>query len=39
MLAGGALNLVAGVTGVALERLVAVRAVEFDFRFVHKLDL
>lgn len=35
--AGGALNLTACVTGVALQWLVTVGAVEFEFEFIHKL--
>lgn len=37
--AGGALNLPARVAGVALQRLVAVGTIEFEFLCVHKLDL
>jgi hypothetical protein len=37
MLAGRALNLATGVTGVAFQRLVAVATVEFEFRGRHKL--
>ena len=37
MLAGRALNLASGVAGVAFQRLIAVAAVEFEFRCGHKL--
>jgi hypothetical protein len=37
MLAGRALNLASGMAGVALQRLVAVAAVELEFRCGHKL--
>jgi hypothetical protein len=37
MLAGGTLNLPPSVAGIALQRLVAVGTVEFEFVRVHKL--
>jgi hypothetical protein len=37
VLAGGALNLPAGVNRFALQRLVAVLAMEFKFSVIHKL--
>jgi hypothetical protein len=37
MLAGGALDLTAGVAGVALQRLIAMGAIEFEFGGAHKL--
>lgn len=37
VLAGGALNLSAGVAGVAFQRLITMGAVEFEFGIVHGL--
>jgi hypothetical protein len=37
MIAGGALDLPAGVAGIALQRLVAVRTVELEIGLTHRL--